>query len=435
MKICRKTSPIKPSTPNQYRFQHRIYSRLVICGLCLILTACAGGSVKSGTANPGTAASSSAVAVKHPLGLPRRPYQVATNAAPEAYQAGLPQSTADPTSMVAHFIDVGQGDATLLEFSCGAVLIDTGGEKTSEVSGREKLKEYLTAFFQRRADLAWTLDLVVLSHPHIDHTDGVEGLLEITPQVTIRNIVDNGEHTSGSGISGQKKLEQYATDSGAHYLGIAESDITTTSGLTNSTIDPVDCAGTGGVDPKFTAVWGHVDKSISWSSNANNDSVVMRVDFGKASFLFMGDLEEQAIKAMLESYQDDLTLLDVDVLKVGHHGSKNGTTPELVTAVTPQIAVIQAGDSTLSRAQFSAYSFGHPTQQAVKELLATPSGVTMTRPTKHVRVGIAGHNPVTNAAPRFTEMDINKAIYSNAWDGNVAVIAHKDGSLAVETEF
>ena len=57
--------------------------------------------------------------------------------------SALPASQANPNQMVAHFIDVGQGDATLLEFSCSAILIDMGCECTDEVSDRERLARYL----------------------------------------------------------------------------------------------------------------------------------------------------------------------------------------------------------------------------------------------------------------------------------------------------
>ena len=68
--------------------------------------------------------------------------------------------------MRAHFINVGQGDATLLEFPCGAVLIDAGG---FDATTSEQLVEYLSLFFERRPDLDNTLDTVFVTHTHIDH--------------------------------------------------------------------------------------------------------------------------------------------------------------------------------------------------------------------------------------------------------------------------
>lgn len=351
------------------------------------------------------------------------------------FPSALPASQAAPDQMVAHFIDVGQGDAVLLEFSCAAVLVDTGGESSDEVPGRDRLLDYLRDFFLRRADLANTLKLVVLSHPHKDHTNGVAALLEAQPEITIENVVDNGAMAKGSGISGQLKLQQYANDTGAGYLGLTEAAITSVSGMTGPVIDPVDCRPGGGVDPKIAALWGRVDLNTTWANDANNDSVVLRVDFGKASFLFTGDLEKEGIEAMLTSFEADNSAFDVDVIKVGHHGSHNATTEALVAAVTPKIAIIQAGDSTLSRATFSAYSFAHPHQDAIRMLLDTQSGVSMERPPKKVRVGVKGRNPTTGAAPEFTPIQLKRAIYTNSWDGNIAVTANKDGTLKVQTGF
>jgi beta-lactamase superfamily II metal-dependent hydrolase len=164
-----------------------------------------------------------------------------TRAAITVFPAALPTSQANADQMVAHFIDVGQGDATLLEFSCGAVLIDTGGERTDDVTGRDRLAQYLRDFFLRRADLANTLKLVVVSHPHLDHTDGVSELLDAQPALIIENILDNGATDKGSGVKGQRTLQRHAATTSSGYVGLSESDITTTSGVTSSVIDPIDC--------------------------------------------------------------------------------------------------------------------------------------------------------------------------------------------------
>lgn len=430
------------------RYPRRI-TAVAAASCTLILAACAStasherSAASTEVANDG-ARQTNAVSTRQPSvarvgGASRHALGVAGTAAPAASPqlSGLPDNTAANDAMVAHFIDVGQGDATLLEFKCGAVLIDTGGEQTAEVSGRERLMTYLEEFFQRRPDLARTLELVVLSHPHADHTDGVDGLLQANPAITIRNVLDNGTTQKGSGIAGQKHLQQYAKSTGAGYVGLAETDITTVGGVTNDVIDPINCrAGGVGVDPAITALWGRVDLDTTWANNANNDSVVVRVDFGNASFLFMGDFEEQGIAAMLDSYSPDLSLLNADVLKVGHHGSHNGTTADLVAAVTPKIAIAQSGDSTLSHALYSAYSYAHPHRDAISLLSDTANGgVSMSRPSKSVRVGVKGRNPSTGAAPRFTTITLNRAIYDSAWDGNIAITAKADGTLSVQAEF
>jgi competence protein ComEC len=80
--------------------------------------------------------------------------------------------------MTFHFIDIGQGDATLLEFPCGAALIDTGGELNELFDSNKALLAYLDAFFARRKDLGGTLDLLLITHPHIDHNRSALAVLE-----------------------------------------------------------------------------------------------------------------------------------------------------------------------------------------------------------------------------------------------------------------
>src|SRR5437868_3907490 len=78
--------------------------------------------------------------------------------------------------MQAHFIDVGQGACTLLEFPCGALLIDTGAQDNDHV---DQLVEYLRSFFRRRADLNNTLASVIITHPHIDHSRGLKAVTTV----------------------------------------------------------------------------------------------------------------------------------------------------------------------------------------------------------------------------------------------------------------
>src|SRR5262245_9935221 len=93
------------------------------------------------------------------------------------------------SQMRVHLIDVGQGLATLVEFPCGAILIDAGGEKNELFNSSEMLKDYLETFFDRRTDLNKTLQCVYLTHPHSDHTRGVTLLLQ---DYKIKNAVTDG---------------------------------------------------------------------------------------------------------------------------------------------------------------------------------------------------------------------------------------------------
>ena len=85
-----------------------------------------------------------------------------------------------------HFIDIGQADATLFEFKCGAVLIDAGAQVSSTTKSSEKLMRYLQDFFDRRQDLNSTLDTILITHNHQDHTGSLD---EIAEKFVVKNIV------------------------------------------------------------------------------------------------------------------------------------------------------------------------------------------------------------------------------------------------------
>src|SRR5688500_680486 len=83
-----------------------------------------------------------------------------------------------------HFINVGQANATLIEAPCGAALIDAGSQDDAHA---DKLIAYLDSFFERRADLNHTLQLVGITHNHIDHTAALQRIIE---KYTVERYID-----------------------------------------------------------------------------------------------------------------------------------------------------------------------------------------------------------------------------------------------------
>jgi competence protein ComEC len=324
-------------------------------------------------------------------------------------------------TMTVHLLDVGQGAATLLEFPCGAVLIDTGGESNESFNVEAELRRQIDAFFARRSDLNRTLDLLIITHPHIDHLRGLPTLLE---SVTVQNIVDNGDRGDELVAREMKVLARYLEEKKPGHRSVRLDDIVKRNGLTDDVIDPVAC---DSVDPKLRVLWGGLDSDPGWGTdnygkprfaNQNNHSVVTRVDFGATSLLVTGDLEDIAIHALLEKY-DGTRWLDVDIYQAGHHGSANGTTRPLVEALTPSLALIAMGDPDRQH-QWTAWAYGHPRAGIVDVL---HDGVGLERPPVEVLVG--------KGTKRFTSRTIHRAIFGTGWDGAVAVDVGLDGEIAV----
>lgn len=322
--------------------------------------------------------------------------------------------------MYAHYINVGQGDATLLEFPCGAVLIDTGAQDQAYV---DSLLEYLDTFFARRTDLNKSLALVIVTHDHPDHT---KGLREVIERFTVHRYVDNGQLAS---LSDTRWVRDNFNTGGRQIVirEVADDEITALpekTGLTDPVIDPIVC---GDCDPVIRILSGRIDVNPGWSldafDNKNNHSLVVRVDFGESSFLFTGDLEKDAIETMLAWYEDT-DMLDVDVYQVGHHGSNNGTTAPLLEAMTPELAVISCGPWTFGQNNnnnFTTYAYGHPRKDALDLL----SAVITKRRSQPIKVKAA------MASRDFRDYTVRKKIYCTAWDGNIKLKADLSGSMVV----
>jgi hypothetical protein len=173
-------------------------------------------------------------------------------------------------------------------------------------------------------------------------------------------------------------------------------------------------------------MWGRVDKDPGWGNsrygqphmdNLNNHSVVMRINFGKASVLLPGDLEDVAIEGLVERFGAS-GALDVDLYKTGHHGAYNGTTPELVAAMTPAVAIISIGAAE-RRYPWTAWAYGHPRLALIQNL----SKVSGRRTPLTV--------PIARKVKDFFEMEIPEAIYATAWDGTIVVELTAAGSIRV----
>lgn len=234
--------------------------------------------------------------------------------------AGINESTEmNDLPMSVHFIDVGQGDCIFAESEGGCVLIDAGERGSEEVVGR-----YLRGLGVSK------IDYVVATHPHSDHIGGMAGIID---EFEIGNIIMPRLNKSLTPTT--KTYERFleaASASGAKIIAARPGSQYTLGELSMTVVGPTNT-----------------------SDELNNMSVVIRMSYGKRSFIFMGDAQTQEEEDIILSGAD----IDSDVIKIGHHGSVTSTSDGLLTAVTPDAAVIMCGKDN---------SYQHPHEEIVEKL-------------------------------------------------------------------
>jgi len=323
--------------------------------------------------------------------------------------------------MVAHFIDIGQANATLLEFQCGTVLIDAGTQLTATKESTDKLTAYLDEFFSRRTDLNKTINTIIITHNHKDHTGS---LPKLQKKYTIKNIVTTTLNLGSNVRNVIKNEEGIKCDTIIDYSRVVD---VLPNGVTSDIIDPLHCTN----DPEITILSGRIErKPNGWSkgifSNPNSHSLAIRVKFGASSFLFTGDMQEESINFMLDKYAAHLDALNVDVYEVGHHGSHNATTPELLNAMSPKIAVISSSHAEDHR-RSTGFAFGHPNIKVVQSLDTSLS--TNRAPLAEAAVFSEGWDEDSETNESMETVEVKKAIYCTCWDGTIKLSAKTDGTI------
>jgi len=224
------------------------------------------------------------------------------------------------------FLDVGQGDATLIEKGNQQVLVDGGSspqDLTLELGDR-------MPFWDR------TIELVVLTHPHADH---LSGLVEVLSRYQVEQVL----YPDLEDLDYESPLCQ-------EWLGlIEEKDIPYTIAQAGQEIDLGDGVVIKVLNPGTPPLSGT-------GSDINNNSVVLRLSTGRTSFLLTGDIEQEAEFELISQRAN----LSGTVLKVGHSGSVTSTTPEFLAAANPRVAVISVENNR----------FGHPSTDVTDRLEA-----------------------------------------------------------------
>lgn len=332
-----------------------------------------------------------------------------------------------------HIINVGQAESILLEMPDRAVLIDTGGEDTKRdkkkdpgSSYRDALLKYLDEFFDQNEKLNKTFDALIISHPHKDHTKYLEFILK---KYKVQNLIEGGHPNwrTDSGMEEIRNARKLADNEGINRIDVEYNTIN--SPELRSWTDAIEQA--SGVKIRFLS-------GRRKCNDANNDSLVMRLDFGQKSILLTGDSEVDdaeygnpnnvgcggQLYYLLNRYKDNLSILDVDVYKVGHHGSHNGTSYSFLKAVKPEYAVISAGNfRDRSPGGYHGFQHGHPRESLVRLL---ERFVTSSRPEPVDVFTMEGQRVVK------TPRRIEKGIYCTCWNTKALIVTLSNDGTPID---
>ncbi len=236
-----------------------------------------------------------------------------------AFRSAPPVLSAAPRLSV-RFLDVGQGDATLL----------TGSGKTVLVDGGPSPSRLVSLLASHRVD---RLDVLAVTHDHADH---VAGLQRVPPRIRVGTLlVSRLSRPAGPFRRLIARLKARGTSVRSMVSG---DEVHVGNGLKLQALYPLD--------------------GQAWESGArtNNTSLVLRAVYGRFRLLLTGDVESEAESRMCRARVP----LMCDVLKVAHHGSDRGSGLSFLSRASPSVAVISVGEGN---------RFGHPAPSALRRLL------------------------------------------------------------------
>jgi beta-lactamase superfamily II metal-dependent hydrolase len=231
-------------------------------------------------------------------------------------------SPTNGTSTMVSFIDVGQGDSILIMTADShTILIDAGPPLAAGV---------LVSYLHNRS--VSVIDALIVTHPDADHLGGAADVLR---DFTVLSVYHPGVAKNTSAYS---SFIHAAQDEGCPIHTATDIHVGDYLGLTASaTIEVLN------IDPT--------------ASDVNDASIVLEMRTPGKSFLFTGDISSDVESRLIANHALNL---DVDVLKVAHHGSQYSTSNAFLDATTPEIGVISVGENT----------YGHPANATLSRLIA-----------------------------------------------------------------
>lgn len=221
--------------------------------------------------------------------------------------------------MYVSFIDVGQGNSTLVTCGDTAILVDAG-----DLAYGQTVVDYLKS---RKVE---NIDLLIATHPHSDH---IGGLVEVAKTFSIGDVIMPS--IPKSLVPTTSVYKNFLTAISDNHEKIIKAQAGSTYSYGELTVEI------------FAPVRNY--------DNLNDESVVSRISYGNTSVMLMGDAETTAEKDILEENVD----FKSTILNMGHHGSRTSTSVSMLEAIDPQYAVICCGEDN---------DYGHPHKQTLNKL-------------------------------------------------------------------
>lgn len=228
-----------------------------------------------------------------------------------------------------HFLDVGQGDCTIVLCDGEAMVIDGGPASASS---------FVYSYIRNTLELQH-IDYVISTHPHLDHVYGLSSVLNAAPVDLILTPVLKWDSKAF------ESMLKYAEMQGTPLSVPHEGD---TLQLGGATVTILHC-------------W---PEAIDYG-RTNDSSIVVRIDYGHTSFIITGDAEDWSEYMMIDSGMN----LKADVLRVAHHGSNTASTAEFLRTIQPKYAVISVGKDN---------GYGHPHREVLGRLAEVAAKVLRT---------------------------------------------------------
>lgn len=231
-----------------------------------------------------------------------------------------------PARLKVAFIDVGQGDSALIRTYSGKTVLIDGGGSSGGIKSQTNIGDSVVIPFLLDCGIT-KIDLVVATHGHSDHIEGLEPVIESfdVRGLAIPHYDDKGEFSKILTEAKKRSIPVVRLEKG-NYIKLD--------------------------DRTYMKVLNPDRDYTMYDLSLNNTSLVIKLQYEDVSFLFTGDIEKETEEYMVDKGAD----LKADILKVAHHGSDTSSTVEFIKEVNPKAAVISVGKN----------NFGHPSPEVLK---------------------------------------------------------------------